>query len=125
MAGYFILMDPLVPTAADPKKLTRLDTCTMSGMNIDLSAEPNLEARIVARRTELIARLVELKPDKSIATVQLRDQLKAKLSELAHIVKEGVVDGWAAVGEPAVRKLDRWLVESAAQLGLSKKVGPS
>ena len=70
---------------------------------------PDLESRIKARRAEIIARLVELKADTRIEAVETRDKLKAKLSELGHIIKEGVVDGWANLGELAKQRLDHWL----------------
>lgn len=73
-------------------------------------AEPSdLEASVNARREELIAELVEMKADARLEAVELRDRLKAKLVELAHIVKEGVVDGWANINETTKGKLDRWL----------------
>ena len=70
---------------------------------------PDLESRIKARRAEIVARLVELKPDTRIEAVETRDKLKAKLSELGHIIKEGVVDGWENLGEIVKQRLDRWL----------------
>jgi len=70
---------------------------------------PDLESRINTRRKELIARLVELKSDTRIEVAETRDKLKAKLSELAHIIKEGVVDGWASIGDVARQRLDHWL----------------
>lgn len=77
---------------------------------------PDLESRIKTRRTELIAKLVETKTDRRLETLEARDKVKAKLSELDHILKWGVVDGWASVGGPVTQKLDRWLAESAPQL---------
>jgi len=72
----------------------------------------DLEARINARRAEIIARLGALKEVTGIEAATARSQLKAKLSELGHIIKEGVVDGWASIGEIAKRKLDHWLAEA-------------
>ena len=66
MAGYFILTEPA----------------------------PDLESRIHQRRTELIATLGELKADLRLATTEVRDRMKARLSELARIIKLGVVDSW-------------------------------
>jgi hypothetical protein len=63
----------------------------------------------VERRAELIAKLVELRADNRIEATEARDKLKAKLSELAHIIKESVVDGWASIGDVAKHKLDHWL----------------
>jgi hypothetical protein len=79
-------------------------------------SEPDLESRVTARRAELIAKLVELKADTRREAIEGRDKLKAKLSELAHIVKWGIVDGWASLGGPVTHKLDQWLAESARQL---------
>jgi hypothetical protein len=69
----------------------------------------DLESRIKDRRAEIIAKLVELRPDTRLEATEERGKLKAKLSELAHIIKEGVVDGWANLGDVAKRKLDHWL----------------
>jgi hypothetical protein len=68
-----------------------------------------LEARIKARRKEIIASLVELKAQTGSEVAQTRGKLKAKLSELGHILAEGVVDGWASIGDVAKHKLDHWL----------------
>jgi hypothetical protein len=72
-------------------------------------APPDLESRIKTRRDEIKARLVELEADARIEAVEARDKLKAKLSELGHIIKEGVVDGWASIGDVVKQKLDHWL----------------
>lgn len=78
------------------------------------NAPPDLEARVDARRIELIVKLAELKSDTRLEEVALRARLKAKLSELAHIIeedviREGVIDGWENLSEPTKSKLDRWL----------------
>lgn len=78
--------------------------------------QPDLESRIKARRAELIKVLGELRADTRIGSAQARDKLKARLSELAHVVKWGVVDGWASVGEPVTKRLQQWLAESAHQV---------
>jgi hypothetical protein len=78
--------------------------------------QPDLKALIHARRAELIKVLVELKADTGMAAAEARDKLKARLSELAHVVKWGVVDDWASVGDPVTKKLQQWLVESARQV---------
>ena len=69
----------------------------------------DLQARIEARRDELMARLTELAADARIEAVEARDRVKRKLSELSHIIKEGVVDGWASINDTVKGKLDRWL----------------
>ena len=76
------------------------------------SSEPDLESRIRRRRAELIGKLRELRTGAGLEVVQASDKLKAKLSELAHIVKEGVVDGWTSVGDAVKHKLEHWLSES-------------
>lgn len=80
------------------------------------SQQPDLESRIKTRRAELIKVLADLKSDTRIEAAEARDKLKAKLSELAHVLKWGVVDGWASVGEPLTQKLQQWLAESAHQV---------
>jgi hypothetical protein len=75
----------------------------------------DLESRINTRRNEIIARLVELKADTRIEVAEARDKLKAKLSELRHIIKEGVVDGWASIGDVVKQRLDHWLANSPTE----------
>ena len=71
---------------------------------------PNLETRVANRKRDLIAEIVELKKNPSrVGAAEAIDKIKARLSELAHIVKEGVVDGWANVGPSATLKLDEWI----------------
>jgi predicted transcriptional regulator len=71
---------------------------------------PDLETRIENRKRELISEIVENKKNSSRAgAAEAIDRAKARLSELAHIVKEGVIDGWANVGPTAKRKLDEWM----------------
>ena len=72
--------------------------------------QPDLETRVTARKTELIAEIIEHKKNSSrVGAAEAIDALKARLSELAHIVKEGVVDGWANVGPSAKLKLEEWM----------------
>ena len=92
------------------------------------SSEPDLEARITRRRAELIGKLRELRSAASLDVVQAGDSLKARLSELAHILKAGVVDGWASLGDAVKHKLERWLAESERSLsshGVPTKNGAS
>jgi hypothetical protein len=79
-------------------------------------SEPDLESRIKVRREQLIAKLRALRADTRLEAIQAGDKLKAKLSEIAHILKEGVVDGWASLGDNVKHKLEHWLVESKPQL---------
>src|ERR1051325_11221428 len=81
--------------------------------------QPDLESRIRARRAELIKVLTELKADTRLGSAEARDKLKAGLSELAHVVRWGIVDSWASVGEPVAQKLRDWLAESAHQVPAS------
>jgi hypothetical protein len=70
----------------------------------------DLEARVTARKSELIAEIIEHKKNSSRAgSAEVIDMLKARLSELAQIVKEGVVNGWANVGPRARTRLDQWM----------------
>src|SRR5437762_2650602 len=78
--------------------------------------QPNLESRINTRRAQLIKALANLKADTRVAAAEARDKIKSRLSELRHVVKWGVADGWASVGEPVTNKLEHWLAESAHQL---------
>src|ERR1051325_11460920 len=76
----------------------------------------DLESRIQERRAALIDKLGALRGDVRAESVESRDQLKARPPELAHIVKWGVVGGWANLGAPWTNKLEQWLAESARQL---------
>ena len=70
----------------------------------------DLETRVENRKRELISEIVEHKKNSSRAgAAEAIDRAKARLSELAHIVKESVVDGWANVGPGAKVKLDEWM----------------
>ncbi|HEY6177914.1 MAG TPA: hypothetical protein VIX73_25845 [Kofleriaceae bacterium] len=80
------------------------------------SSESDLESRIRRRRAELIGKLRELRSAASVEVVQASESFKARLSEVAHILKEGVVDGWASLGETVKHKLERWLAESERSL---------
>lgn len=80
------------------------------------SSEPDLESRIKARRAELVAQLRELRTDRRLEAGEAGDKLKARLSELSHLLKWGVVDGWASVGDKVKHRLEHWLAESERQL---------
>jgi hypothetical protein len=71
--------------------------------------ESTIETRVANRKQELISEIVELKMGSRVDAVETIDKLKARLSELAHIVKEGVVDGWANIGPRTRRRLDEWI----------------
>jgi hypothetical protein len=72
----------------------------------------DLESRIQQRRGEMIATLGRLKAEPRLAATEVRDRLKAQLSELAHIIKMGVVDSWANLGDIVKHKLEHWLADS-------------
>jgi hypothetical protein len=78
--------------------------------------ERDLQSRINERRAELIGVLGELKTDMRLGAAEARDKVKATLSELAHIVKWGIIDGWANLGSPVTHRLEHWLTGSAQQL---------
>lgn len=80
------------------------------------TSAPDLESRIKLYRARLIGALSELRAQSGPEAIQGGDRVKARLSELSHIVKEGVVDGWANVGDTVKRKLERWLAESERSL---------
>ncbi|HEY3807057.1 MAG TPA: hypothetical protein VGL61_30850 [Kofleriaceae bacterium] len=75
------------------------------------SAKLDLETRVANRKQELIDEIVEYKKGSRLDAAEAVDRLKARLSELSHIVKEGVVDGWANVGQRARQRLDEWLAQ--------------
>jgi hypothetical protein len=80
-------------------------------------SELDLEARIRVRRAELKAKLVELKGDRRMEAGESRDTLRAKLSELAHVLKWGVVDDWASLGDNMKRRLEHWLQNTTSPPG--------
>jgi hypothetical protein len=80
------------------------------------SAAPDLESRIRLRRAELFVRLRELRADRRLEAADARDRVKAKLSELTHLLKWGISDGWDSLGEAVKRRLEHWLRESGHQL---------
>lgn len=73
---------------------------------------PDLETRVANRKRELISEIVEHKKNSSRAcAAEAIDRANARLVDLARIVKEGVVDGWANVGPSAKLKLDEWMTK--------------
>ena len=70
----------------------------------------SLEIRVENRKRELISEIVEHKKNCSRAgAAEGIERAKARLSILAYLVKEGVVDGWARVGPKATTRLNDWL----------------
>jgi hypothetical protein len=111
-------------TKSGPKSETAVESPIGSkappGLATEVS-EADLESCVNTRRAELIFKLTELRASVHLDAVEAGDRIKARLSELSHIVKEGVVDGWANLGETVKRKLDTWLAETAKQLGTPVK----
>lgn len=71
---------------------------------------PDLETRVTNRKRELISEIIEHKKNCSRAgAADAIHRINARLSELAYIVKESVVDGWANVDPSAKLKLDEWI----------------
>jgi hypothetical protein len=89
------------------------------------SPEPDLESRIKVCRAELVAQLRELKVDKRLEAREAGDKLKASLSELSHLLKWGIVDGWASLGDKVTDKLEHWLAESRRQLPTQSRSVPT
>lgn len=77
------------------------------------SSEPDLESRINTYRAELIAKLGALKGDLRQEAAESRSNVKSKLSELAHLLKWGIVDGWASIGDDVKHRLEHWLGDSS------------
>lgn len=70
---------------------------------------PDLETRVANRKRALFAEIIEHKQSSSRAgSVEAIERARARLAELAHIVKLGGVDVWANVGPGARLKLDEW-----------------
>jgi hypothetical protein len=72
----------------------------------------DLESRIKLRRAELLGKLDATRADTRRAATETRARLRARLSELAHIIKMGVVDGWANLDDSVKHKLLDWLAAS-------------
>ena len=70
----------------------------------------DLEARVANRKLELIAEIIEHKKNSSrFGAAAEIDRIKARLADLAVILKESVVDGWGNVGSSGRDTLDQWL----------------
>jgi prephenate dehydrogenase len=76
------------------------------------TAPRDLETRVANRQRELISEILEHKKNRFRGgALDAIDRIKDRLSDLAHILKEGVVDGWANVGPSATVKLDEWVAK--------------
>jgi hypothetical protein len=72
----------------------------------------DLETRIANRKRELISEIVWHKKNSLRAGApEAIEIIKARLSELSQIVKEGLGDGWANVRPSAKRRLDEWMAK--------------
>jgi hypothetical protein len=79
------------------------------------SSPPDLESRIRVRRGDLKAKLVALKGDMRLEASAYREALRAKLSELAHVLKRGLVSDWTKLGDNMKRRLEHWLRDTTPQ----------
>ena len=115
----------MINTTKDPRPDAKSDLAIEPSVTSEIpqglgaphaSSEPDLESRIKARRAELVAQLRELRADRRLEAGEAGDKLKARLSELSHVLKWGVVDGWASLGDKVKDRLEHWLAESKRQL---------
>jgi predicted transcriptional regulator len=67
------------------------------------------EVLIANRKRELITEIIEFKKSSRVDAAESIERLKSRLSDLAYLMKEGVVDGWANVDERSRVKLDAWI----------------
>jgi ACT domain-containing protein len=74
-----------------------------------MSTPIDLKERVETRRKELIKQLGELKNSAMADAETTRDAIRKRLSEIGHIVKEGVVDGWDSVNDAAKTRINSWL----------------
>ena len=73
-----------------------------------MSKPTALEVRVETRKRELIAEIIEHKKNSSrFGAGEAVDRIKDRLSELAHIVREG----WANVDPKSRVRLDEWLAK--------------
>lgn len=73
------------------------------------SNDEDLETRVANRKRELITEIIEFKKSSRVDAAESIDRLKARLSDLAYLMKESVVDGWTNVGERSRVKLEAWI----------------
>jgi hypothetical protein len=84
----------------------------MSVASIKPASASDLETRVAYRKQMLISEVIEHKKNSCRAgAAESVDKLKDRLSELAHIVKAGVVGGWANVGPSATLQLEEWIAK--------------
>jgi hypothetical protein len=108
---------PRPDAKSDPESELPIASKTSPGVGAaHATPEPDLQSPINVRHVALVARLRELRADMDVDAIEAGDKLKAKLSELSHIIEGGIVDGWASLGNNVKSRLERWLVESARHL---------
>ena len=79
-------------------------------MTLTSHQQSDLQRRVATRKQQLISEIIEHKKDSlRIRAAGEIDRIKTRLSDLDHIVKQGVVDGWANLGERAKRRLEDWI----------------
>jgi hypothetical protein len=111
------IKDPRPDAKSAPASELPIASKTAPGVGAAHAAsEPDLQSRINVRHVALVTRLRELRADMDVHAIEAGDKLKAKLSELSHIIEGGLVDGWASPGNNVRSRLERWLVESARHL---------
>lgn len=76
-----------------------------------MRAQPRaLETRVLARKAELIAEIIEYKKNSSrFGAAEAIDRIKVRLADLDDIVRDGVIGDWANVGPKAKVRFDEWL----------------
>lgn len=75
-----------------------------------MNTASDLKTQVAERKQMLIAEIREHKTNSSRAgAAEAVDKIKAKLTELDHIVKAGVVDGWANVAPDTALQLEEWI----------------
>ena len=69
-----------------------------------------LEAQVSNRKQDLISELIEHKKNSSRSgAADAVDKIKARLADLAYIVKADISTGWANMGPHAKLRIDEWL----------------
>jgi len=71
----------------------------------------DLRVRILARRSELLAKLAELKADTRSDAAAARDKIRSRLFLLEYMIKNGNRHDWDDLNEVVSAKLDDWLYE--------------
>jgi hypothetical protein len=108
--------DPQPDAKSDLAIEPSITTTIQPGLGVPhASSEPDLQSRVKVRRAELVAQLRELRADRRLEAGEAGDKLKARLSELAHLLKWGVVDDWGSLGDAVKHRLEHWLAESRGQ----------